>query len=369
MKQADEFREKMDRVRGLLQREALAGILLKRQSNFSWITCGGQCSIVMASDTAHASVLITPSRAVLIAANNEIERLVAEEIKGLTEDLGTEQYAWNQKSDFEVANALMQGKKWGCDVPCRSARLVNNTITAIRTPLHVNEVARYRQLGKDVGGILGAVARKLKPGMTEQDAAGMIGGQCMAQGIIPAVVLVAADDRIKKFRHPTPTDMKIKKRVMLIANVKRHGLHASATRTVSFETPPSAIVERHAACCRIEAMAMAAARPEVPLGKVLQTMIAQYEAEGFPDEWRLHHQGGPIGYDGRDMILTVTGLKAPVLEGQAFALNPTIAGAKSEDTFIVQAKSPDIITLTKDWPVVECKTPAGVIPRPGILVV
>ena len=369
MNLVDEFREKIERVRNLLQREALAGILLKRQANFTWIACGGHDNVAAASDIASASILLTPSRVVLIASNIEVQRVLEEEIKELKDEMDVEEYAWNQKTDFEVANALMQGKKWGSDVPCRSARTASNPVTAIRTPLHPNEIARYKVLGKDVAAVLQAAVPAVKPGMTEQEAASELAQRFYAKGIMPSVILVAADDRIKKYRHPVPKGNKIKKIVMIVVNAKRDGLYAAATRFVCFGKPPAPIIKRQEACCRIEAAAMAVARPDTPIGRVLQTIIAKYEAEGFPDEWRLHHQGGPIGYDGRDMILTVPGLKSPIQEGQAFALNPSITGAKSEDTFIVQPKGPYIVTASSGWPMVNCETPVGVIQRPAMLVV
>ncbi len=368
MKLIDEFREKIDRVRSMLQREALAGVMLKRQSNFSWITCGGQANVSMASEIARASILITPAKICLIASNIELERVLKEEIRTLTKEMDVEEYAWNQKSDSEVANSIMQGKKWGSDVPCRSARTVTGPVLAIRTPLHPGEILRYRGVGKDLATVLTAVAQAIKPGMTELEIAGMMAQSLIAKEIMPAALLVAADDRIKKYRHPIPKANKARKRVMLIANVKRHGLHASATRTVCFGKPPAQLVDRHASCCRIEAAAMATARPETAMGKILQAMVAAYDAEGYADEWRNHHQGGPIGYDGRDLILTVPGLKAPVQDGQAFAMNPTISGAKSEDTFIARTKGPEIITVDSKWPTIECETAVGVIKRPAMLI-
>ena len=365
----DEFREKADRVRSLLQREALAGALLKKTSNFSWITCGGGANVSMASEVARASILVTPSKVALIASNIEMPRLLKEEVTGLIDEMDIEEYAWNQKSDSEVANGLMQGKKWGSDVPCRSARTIGSALQGIRIPLTASEITRYKALGKDVAKVLMEVATQLKPGMTELDAAGLLARFLMARDIYPGAILVAADDRIRQFRHPVAKPVKIKKRVMLIVNARRHGLHASATRTVCFSKPQAALVDQHAACCRIEALGMNIARPDQPMGRILQTMIAAYEAEGYPDEWRCHHQGGPIGYDGRDMILNAPGLKAPVQDGQAFALNPTITGVKSEDTFIAHGKGPQILTMPgKDWPMVECETPDGGIKRPAMLV-
>ena len=41
MRQNREFTTKLDRLLGLLEREGLYAVYLKRQDNFAWLTCGG----------------------------------------------------------------------------------------------------------------------------------------------------------------------------------------------------------------------------------------------------------------------------------------------------------------------------------------
>jgi hypothetical protein len=60
-----------------------------------------------------------------------------------------------------------------------------------------------------------------------------------------------------------------------------------------------------------------------------------YEAAGHPGEWRDHHQGGTIAYQGRETIAT-PGNDTVIQPGMAFAWNPSIAGAKAEDTFVLE---------------------------------
>lgn len=56
-----------------------------------------------------------------------------------------------------------------------------------------------------------------------------------------------------------------------------------------------------------------------------------------------------------------------VLEGQAFSWNPTIAGVKSEDTFLVLGGTQEIVTRTPSWPQKEVCMGETVLHRPELL--
>jgi antitoxin VapB len=91
---------------------------------------------------------------------------------------------------------------------------------------------------------------------------------------------------------------------------------------------------------------------------VFRAAVAAYASAGFPDEWRLHHQGGPIAYRPREAIVTPDALE-PFAAGMAFAYNPSITGTKVEDTFLLEVDGSHR-TLTRDprWPAEAGGTPA-----------
>jgi Xaa-Pro aminopeptidase len=116
--------------------------------------------------------------------------------------------------------------------------------------------------------------------------------------------------------------------------VERWGLHSAVTRIRELE-PPGAEVERRMEAARLVLRAMhAATRPGATFGEVLQAAMRAYRESGFTDEWQLHHQGGSIGYQGRERIATPDDptLIAPSM---AFAWNPSITGAKAEETMML----------------------------------
>jgi Xaa-Pro dipeptidase len=87
-----------------------------------------------------------------------------------------------------------------------------------------------------------------------------------------------------------------------------------------------------------------ATRPGRTLAEAFADCQRFYAEEGFPEEWRLHHQGGMTGYVSREVIATPH-TQQEIRAGQAFAWNPSITGAKAEETFILTEGGPEVITL------------------------
>jgi hypothetical protein len=111
---------------------------------------------------------------------------------------------------------------------------------------------------------------------------------------------------------------------------------------------------------------MAYTRPGVPARDVLQKGIDAYRKQEYPEEWKLHHQGGSIGYTGRDYRVN---FKTPDLiqEHQAFTWNPSITGTKSEDTILATSKGPEMITRPIRYPTLSMEVENISFIRPAIL--
>jgi antitoxin VapB len=102
------------------------------------------------------------------------------------------------------------------------------------------------------------------------------------------------------------------------------------------------------------------------VGEVFRQATDAYASAGFPTEWQLHHQGGPAAYEPREWVATPTSTEA-VKVGQAYAWNPSITGAKSEDTILIGANSNEIMTEIPDWPQLPIEINGQIINRPAIL--
>ena len=102
------------------------------------------------------------------------------------------------------------------------------------------------------------------------------------------------------------------------------------------------------------------------MGEVVALALDQYALEGFPREWELHHQGGLTGYAGRE-IFGDPDSEHRLQRNQALTWNPSITGAKSEDTILLTDGGAEILTRTGSWPELEVDLPAGTLRRPAIL--
>ena len=122
------------------------------------------------------------------------------------------------------------------------------------------------------------------------------------------------------------------------------------------------------ATATVDATFIAATRPGNSLGNIFEQAATAYAQTGFPDEWQLHHQGGPAGYEPREYIAT-PGSTDVVVAGQAYAWNPSITGAKSEDTILVGENGNEILTSISKWPMLSISIEGQADPllRPSIL--
>jgi Xaa-Pro aminopeptidase len=363
---AEEVARKLEAVRAWLSGRDLDGVLIGSQPGFAWVTAGGRSHISIGDSSGVASVLVTSDRTYLLTTNIEVARLVEEEIGGLPFEPVS--YPWHQPDGLEhTVRSVSDPAGLVSDLAASSLTVAGEDFVRLRFTLQPPEVERYRALGGDAAQAVETACREARPGDTEHDVAARIAYEAVRRDILPLVNLVAADDRIAAYRHPLPTGNRIRRTLLAALTGRRHGLHASLTRMVSFGEPDPDLTGRHAAVRRVDTTVLLASRPGATLGDVVRASTQRYEAEGFPREWELHHQGGLTGYGGREIFGTPD--EPHALEAsQAVAWNPSITRVKSEDTAVVTASGVEILTRTTDWPQLPTHVPAGGIDRPALLV-
>lgn len=363
-----EFEVKLERLMKFLRENDLHGVVLGRTANVAWLGCGADTVINSAQETGVGTLVATPNGITLVSNNIETDRLKSEELGGL--DLVDRlSYPWHEPSKREekigeiVGDADFAADDGSCGLPA-----LPEEWQRLRYRLTEAEMRRYRRIGRDSAEAMETAARRVEKGMTEHEIAGLIGGEYFSRRLTPVVLLVAADDRIREWRHPVPKDLEVEQYVMLVACARRYGLVTAMTRFVHFGEMTDDLRHRHESVCEVDARIIQATRPGRTAGEVLKAAQNAYAGAGFPDEWQLHHQGGAIGYQPREYIANPA-CEEEIVQHQAFAWNPSICGTKSEDTILLTEDGPEVLTAPgEDWPTIEVELEDQTLRRADMLV-
>jgi antitoxin VapB len=266
----------------------------------------------------------------------------------------------------QLARAVTAQGELGTDWALPGALLIDGAIAGARAPLTQEEIARYRALGADVGREIGALCRRLEPGVTEETIARCAADAVAAVGARAIVALVGADDRIARFRHPTPTGVPWRRLFMLVVCAERHGLVAAVTRLVSAGPVDPDIARRTSAAVSVLERLLEGTRPGVTGRDLYAVATSAYANLGFPGEETRHHQGGAIGYQAREWLAHPAS-EMRVESRQAFAWNPSITGTKVEDTALLVDDEMEMITGSPGWPSAEMRVGGRMLAAPLVL--
>lgn len=360
----NELEEKEKRIRGLLEREKLDAVALFNLNNFFWITGGADCHVGNATDKGSTAIVITKDEKHAVTSNIEANRIMAEELEGKCYQMTS--FNWHEKNLTQAVQQLTEGMSVGSDATVPGMKLIEDKLCNLRLTLTPEEVARLRKLAKEASKCMEITCLEIKQGDTEHLIASRLSSELLQRGITPSVVLVGTDERIFKYRHPIPTHKQVKKYAMVVVVAQRWGLHAALTRCVYFGFLPQEIRRKQEAVTKVDAAFILNTKPGVEDSQVLRKGIQAYAEVGFPDEWRLHHQGGVIGCQPREYVATLDTHQI-IKVNQAVAWNPSITGTKSEDTILVIGDKPEILTESIDWPTMTVTIEDQEILRPDIL--
>lgn len=361
---AAEFDEKWSRLTRLFEQSQLSAILLRRNENIAWAT-GGQVEarVAIPSETAVTSLLLTRTgRKYYLTPNNEAPRLGDEEFP----DLGYEPVIapWYQDG-LASLHQLAEGGAIGTDQALPG--LVRVDLSSIRAPLTAAEVARFRWLAQHAAAATVDTLLELEPGITEDQMSANVAQRLLAEGILPSVLLNAVDDRIRKYKHAVSRGAVLDHYGMLNLCARKWGLAVSITRFVHFGAAPQHLADGFAACAEVNTKLLHASRSGVTSAELFAVAERAYREAGFPGEEQFHHQGGPAAYREREWIATPHGSQT-LTETEALAWNPSIRGAKVEDTSLLQNGSIEVLTRTPSLPEINTTIEGFTYPAANVLI-
>jgi Xaa-Pro aminopeptidase len=322
-----------------MERESLGGIVLRRPANFAWYTGGGDSRVDKSQRDGVADILVTPGGEAVVTSAIEAQRMRDEQ----TPDLPVYERPWTDDPG-PLLRELADGGPLGFDIPVEDAPNLEDGVAALRRVLDDEAIERLRGIGTDASAALAEAAAAVVPGMHELEGAAELDAACRRRGLTAPVLLVGGDERIDRYRHSLPAGGTIDRRAMLVVSAERGGLFANMTRFVELEERSAELDRRAAACDEIlRRMREEATKPGRTLSQIFGDCTRFYDEAGFPGEWRLHHQGGTTGYGSREVIATPD-THDRIGVGNAFAWNPSITGCKSEETFVLTAAGPEVVT-------------------------
>lgn len=366
MNRYEEVQIKLKRVRHLIQERQLSGVLLKSQANHSWLTAGGLNCVGIATEVGVTSVLVTPDGLYLIA--NAIEAARAMEEEGL-EDLGFAllTFEWYDNQELQLVREIVGDAPVGCDLPAPGLDHIPDDIARLRYELTPGEVDRYMFLGAKLSAAIEETLTEVEPGDSEAEIIGRLCARLWKNRIDAVGYQSAADERARLYRHPIPTMKRVDRYLMLCINARYKGLVTTITRLLHFGTPPADLAKQLHHNLEIECAMISRTRIGKPMSGPVVAAVELYERLGYPGEWKLHHQGGAMGYYPRDTRVTPT-TQDLVVQNQAFCWNPSISGTKTEDAFIATPDGPKMITGPVLFPVVTVESDEHQFRRPGLLI-
>ncbi|MBI2426194.1 MAG: M24 family metallopeptidase [Candidatus Hydrogenedentes bacterium] len=365
------FLDRVALIQAFLELKGLDGLLISRVDNYAMATGGKRNFINTYTDKGANSLLIQKDGGVHFVGNGiESTRQMEEEFQGL--NVGCVSFLWSSGSPAATVQEKFGGAI-GSDDGALGPNL-NNDLSELRAILTETELEKYRRIGQRGAEAMMATLNAIDKGTLEQDIIAQLIYEGQKRRCQVPVALVAADDRIRKFRHPLPTvaplidgpmqEARVERYVMVVGCFLAEGLVVSMTRFKRVDALPEGIEDAFTRICAVDAEMQVATEPGHTLGDVFTACQEAYVRYGFPpNEWHNHHQGGATGYAGRT-AKGMPGATFPVLPrlclrraeeirgkampcGAAFAWNPSAPGVKSEDTFLLlPSGDKEIITST-----------------------
>jgi Xaa-Pro dipeptidase len=361
----EEIQIKKQRVRRLMETLQLDGILLRKQCNFSWLTAGGLNLVGIATEMGVASLLLTPDREYVLCNTIEAPRMEQEE-QLPQQGYEIQSYPWYEDQEAQLVEQLTHNGRVGCDSPFPGTEPIANDLNPLRYSLTSWEVERYKELGYLTSKAAEETAQTIAPGDKECEIIGRLAERLWVNRLDYITTFCAADDRIARFRHPIATEKKIEKRAMLCVNGRKWGLIISLTRFVQFGKVPADLQKKYADNVYIDNLLMAHTIPGKPAIEAFNKAIDAYKELGYAGEYELHHQGGSIGYVGRDYKVNFTTTEI-IQENQAFSWNPSITGSKSEDVMLATSQGPVLLSKPVIYPTMTSEVGGYTFVRPAIL--
>ncbi|MCG8500045.1 MAG: hypothetical protein MJB12_06515 [Firmicutes bacterium] len=345
MRREEDFLYKVEAIRNILKEKNFDGIEINSQANFSYVT-RGRGFIGLASTVACGSLFITLDRICLVSENIEIMRLYQEQLDSnpLVEAIG---YSWDEPQKRETVVKQIKG-----DLKIATENELEEELFKLRTIMTPYDREEYKKLGYDTAALIQEICKNIKKGVGEYELAGEISNKLWSNNIEPVTILIAFDERALKYRHPVMAGNRLDNYALVGICGRRNGLIVSLSRDVLINRDEE-MIQKHMKCAKVSAAFLSNLKIGNTAQNVFEKGLLAYQEQGYPLEYKEHHQGGLTGFVPRELRVNI-GCTHLVRKDEAYAFNPTIQGSKCEDTVLVTENGIEIMTYTGNYAYVTC---------------
>lgn len=344
-----------------IDREAL---LIADPANVAWLTVGG-ISASASDDVEPPAIFLMPSHRWLVCSNLDTQWLFDTDLN--ESGFGVKEWSWTVGRAAYIAE-LIAGKRVASDRPCNGCLITSTEWALARRRLTDLEIERLRSLGADLAHALEATGRNFERGDTEAEVAGQLHHRLLRRGLTPITTLVSADSRLRHYRRHPPSLLPIEQTCVIQATVKRHGLHATASRVISFGPPPDWLRREMECACRWSAVLMTASIPGTKLPDVWDKGARYLQSTPFEHEWRAMPVGWMTGYRAVEQFLVPADANRSVEIGCPIVWQANVGAVTCADTILPTADGPQILTPLELWPIKRVKVQGMTVDRPDILI-
>lgn len=363
-----EIESKIRKIREIIEKEDLKGILLNQQYNISWLTAGANNHVLWDDQNSLIGILITKEREMIFSENGDFARIQDEEFFDYPfEHIKMEWYSTNIVS--EVLK-ILKGKI-GADfyLPGAADQInINGILSEYRAVFVETEIERLRINGKRASELMTKVCSETGPGMTEFEISAMLCKEYVKNGFAISVILLGGDNRSLKYRHQVVTDYKVKNHYSFVGVGRKDGLSFPLNRVASFGKPSSELAENNKKIETVYVLLNSLAKIGTNLKEIYRSLPDIYQKAAIDkDEWRNHTQGGTMGYLPREIVISEN-CDYVLRENNVIGWNPSLPGVMAEDVYLLKRDGMEYITYDKNWPTQIISTEGLKENRPAILV-
>lgn len=360
------IQEKLIQIEQWLDEQHAEALVIGRRENFAWLTEGQESGIMLSMDLGFVYLVITKREKYVVAMRADIRKATEELLK----DAGFTpvEVIWGGESKEDAVLRLLDGKKAIADMSLPNVKMDMYSIYDMQYPLSASVMKTYQEIGKECADIMYQTAIQVKAGMTENQIANILKKECLKYDVELDVLIIGADDRIKKYRHCTPTNTVCKQVVLISPVFRKYGLHVNLARMICFNEIPESTRGVYDMVSQIQAEIIVHSKSGVLFSDIYDLQEKMYHDYNYEHEWKTHMHGAPIGYmiSHGDVLFRK---EAVMKKNQAYEWYVTITGAKSAELILNIEDTIEVASLDNQWPVKSFVTESGhTIELPDILV-